>query len=301
MRRRSPAAFVSLLACAAVVATSRDGHAWQCFPEPAGLMTPAFNVPAPRNTHVRVRLRHGPSRDTEPPAACEGPLCDAPGFGFALRPAGHPDQTLPMVPTKVVAGEVAIFDLRPLTELPARTRFEVYRTDRDGRDVRLLSSFTTSDSVDRTRPVFPTMTRAVFHPFPLPRPPSTSGRAPARKVITLDFLEQFAPYVGFEGPTPEDAETRRSDLAYFVWSAPAGPGAAPIDYNRPPDTIVSIPELFRAQERPEALFFWGSQGICFLDTMATPRPKGLRRVGVRVVDLAGNRSEPQEREIDFGK
>ena len=122
-------------------------------------------------------------------------------------------------------------------------------------------------------------------------------------VLSLaEMFPQLAPYVAFRGPLPSDDGTRVSDLAFFVWSVPAAPRGAAIDYTRPPDAILSVPEVFRSSARTDAfLINWGSESSCDLDTMATPRPQGQRRVGVRVVDLAGNRSEPQERAIDFGK
>lgn len=302
--RRGPL-FSFALSVATVLGASAEAAAWQCYPEPAELVSPSSQVKAPRNTHVRVRLRHGPMRGDEKPQPCDGPLCDAPGFGLAIRPAGHPDRAVPFAETKLVSGEVAIFDLRPLTALEAETRYEVYRTDLGGRDVRLLATFTTHERSDEVAPVFAPLTGVVFHPFPVPRAPATAARRTGRKVVVLDFFEQFAPYVAFEGPAASDEGTRRSDLAFFVWSVAATPAGSPqpatIDYTRPPEAILSVPELFRETERKEALFFWGSQGICYLDTLTAARPRGVRRVGVRVVDLAGNQSQAQEREIDFGK
>lgn len=273
-----------------------DASAMTCWKEPPLLVLPAADVPAPRNTHVRVRLNRGLQGEGDQQIVCTTALCDAPGFGFAIRPAGRPTEAIAFRVTKAEAGETTTFDLAPNAPLPAGARFELWRTDANGADLQLLAPFVTGDFLDERPPTFPPLEGVAFHPYP-PRPPSP-GKKGGRKVFIIDLLEQSQPWIGFRGPAPGDEGTRRNDLAYFVWSVPAG---ASIDYTRTPDAMLSTPAFLQTGMAADHLFDWGAEGACFLTTLSTPYPKGKRKLGVRVVDLAGNRSEAQEREVDFGK
>ncbi len=279
-----------------VVGFVRESAAMTCWGPPHVLVLPSGDVPAPRNTHVRVRLQRGPLPGDRGEIPCVGPLCDTPGFGLAIHAVSAPSENIAFTEIKAPAGETTTFILTPKEPLPASSRFEVWRTDGAGKDVRLLASFTTTTELDARPPTFPPLESVSFHPYP--PPPQRSKNARGRKVIVLDLFGQSSPWIGFRGPRASDETTRVGDLAFFVWSVPQGTA---IDYQRPPDAILDNPEFFHQGFAPDQLFDWGSEGICYLPTLSQPYPKGKRKLGVRVVDLAGNRSEAQEREIDFGK
>jgi hypothetical protein len=277
------AATLTLLALAA-----RDAGAWTCGAETNITVWPPPTVAAPLNVQPLVSIF-----DTT--GMCIAPVCTTDAEHILLVRA--PSRGRPSKPIQVELVRSWDFDTRLLRIIPAaplepNRRYEVRSRDPEtaapGSIGKLIGTFRTGTYVDKEAPRWTGPPRAVTHPL-LPPP----KRARERVVSLEPGPAQTQPYFEVFGPVAVDDHAATDDLGYLVWRASMN---AELDYDEDPIGFFPHEPSRAASDR---LFVVGPENECF--SRGSPFwPNEPFKIGVRVVDLAGNASPPRETVVDFG-
>ena len=258
-------ALAALLVGAATFTTSKRTEALSCAP-PQVTVTPAPEVAAPLNARVVVTV---PLH-----AGLVSKLEELPGLPFVLREREEPKRLVPARREDMGAGQQRQGQLTPVGLLPKDTELEVvvklprpadaatrFGPFAAGGEV-VVGSFRTGNDEDRAAPVWNGVTRATI----APKKPGHWG--PSGPTATFHFA------------AAGDESTPNEQLRFGVWLPDA---RGRFDYSRPPTTYAS------AHGRGE--FFLTGGSPCGWATFAFPI---VGRIGVRVLDLAGNMGPPSE-------
>jgi hypothetical protein len=157
------------------------------------------------------------------------------------------------------SGGVRVIEIIPRRPLAARSRYQVLVAG------ELAGELVTGDQIDEAPPTWDGL---------------QSGAVSAGVVAGCGAGE---PFVTLGLGRRDDDTTPAPALRYAIWVGGAG---KPIDYERPPTTVVSS---------------WGDRLSLGHESRCSPpnlELPGTLAVGVRVVDLAGNASPPSEADIN---
>jgi hypothetical protein len=171
-------------------------------------------------------------------------------------------------------------EIAPRAALPRRTPFEVWR----GEDV--IATFATADGADTSPPRWEGLTRGGLF---------RGAQATPGGAVVLPGECGDPRVVLTSSRQADDRETPPDEIRYAVWIE-----AGPIDYGRPPRTVVAAPHVAgphspdapRAFVRGPFSLILGSTEALF-DDLDLPSLRPLH-VGVRAVDFAGNMSPASE-------
>jgi len=276
--------------CVSTVAFAWPHHAHGiCGRPPDARVVPLPMGPvAPINTHVRATLHAGWEQRAFCTVEDAGEVCPAGAFEIVLR---HAPGALALEGAIAVArqdsrlADRVTVTFAPLAPLAANSRFELVYRDRNGKIApRILGTFATGALADTTAPRWIGVSE-YFLDGVVPAP------APGSKVVTV--AEECAePTVVFaSAASATDDQSPEGAIRYGLWATPDP--AAVIEYSEPAlaylvgDRSVPSPRTSAALRITLPI---GSSKLPF----ALPQSKGRTKVGIRAVDLAGNRSAPSE-------
>ncbi len=270
----------------AITAPTRSADALSC-----GYVAPWSSAPtpmqiAPLNTHVWAFGPPAPERSACAPE--EPQYCTERVYEFRLRRASRGASEGQDVPIEVVKSQTArqtAFEIVPKQNLEARRRYELWLLDSgEVYPTRLLGTFRTGTAADQQAPKWSGLTHSSWQP-PKPVAPGHPRR------VVLAWGSPGIPLFGapaHDGPKP-------AWIRYAVWTADPG---QKVDYESPPTTYVEEypaplpPENGPPQTGP-LLEIGGSDG-CWDSPFVIPKDKKTILVGMRALDIAGNRSAPSE-------
>lgn len=262
-----------LVLLATLLSSSRS--AWAiCGRLPGAAVLPSRRAPAPLNTHVFVTL--AAATDGRCAEGVPAEVCANASWDLELRTAparGAPAHRLTTTKTSFVAGLDEHFELVPEQRLAARTGHEVWLVDRTHAVApRILGAFVTGDAADQEVPKGASLFQAILLRL-------------ARGMVLLDGECGSTKLTLFLSGTPSDDATPPAQLLAAIWIAKPG---AKIDYSRPPTTLQRI-DVGPLLPHPTIL-----AGNTYYDDLPSVDGSQPIKVGLRLIDLAGNRSEPTE-------
>jgi len=233
---------------------------------------------------------------TDPHDGCLSPACDVVEHA-QIRSAPTRARASQVIEARVERLQTIQFTtlrIVPLAPLSPNRRYEIRGFSvwplQEPERGRLLGTFRTGSYTDSAGPTWSGPARADAHSLAGPLRAARRGQG----VISLPVgPEQIGPAFDVFGPTPVDDHTSPSSLRYAVWQA--GDDGS-IDYRRPPTAILAHEPKHDTEGR---LFVAGAENECMRRAFPFPAT-GRYRVGIKVLDLAGNASSPGEVTIDFG-
>jgi len=241
---------------------------------------PFRGLAAPTNTHVWLRLRSD-FRSTG--IACgqhPSPECQRARRTFELRTAPT-SAARPLVvsstTSEIVSGDSTFIELTPREPLRPSTAYEVWTIDDRGKaEPLVLGAFTTGDRTDDSAPEWAGITGAAMFHAPPPGKISLSGECGQARLL-LDLA------VPTDDPTPPSA------LRAAIWVT--SPKSA-IDYSKPPQVYEPLDYSSNPVRSIADVIAGNADG--YDDDLPIVDGKSPLRIGVRIVDLAGNASTPSE-------
>jgi hypothetical protein len=252
----------SLLAVLAVSSVTTRGETCSCV-APIAWVSPGPVDPAPLNAHLMVTF-------DEHAEWCAVPgNCVATESTVALRVAAHDGVPASMVPTHVVhetpLSNFVHQELAPDAALAPKTRYEVLLVDGLGKaPVRVVGTFVTRTTTDVAQPEWS---------------------------ATIDLAELSHPSSMISCGDDDTMALRVSavkDESAIRWEIFVTPGDVAIDWTKPP-TAVQLPT--ESYPNGKSLLVVGYEPCSA--SVALPKSKSVR-VGVRPVDVAGNRGREAE-------
>lgn len=250
-----------------------------CGQLPEVTVLPHRGIDAPLDTHVWLELRSdwrttGIGCDTEHPSDA----CIHADNVFQLRtapsPGGRP-QVVTVDRKEITSGAFTFIELVPRDALAPKTHYEVWSVDRKRKaESRVVGAFTTGTAVDDRAPEWLGITSVSMLP---PVPAGTIYLA----------AECGDPRLSFEIAVPSDEQTPKSAMRAALWIVPA---ASKIDYDAAPTVLEPI-DFFAS--KTGATILAGSTEEYF-DDLPSVDGKTPLRIGIRILDLAGNASPPSE-------
>jgi hypothetical protein len=184
------------------------------------------------------------------------------------RPARGPAAAIAVTRRLLVSARQRIVELVPEAPLQPHTLHDVV-LDAGGRR-ETLGQFQTGASLDRAPPQWEGILLISY-----------------QENETPNSCETRKPYIKLARGEAQDPDSPLSTLAYALWAADA---AGRIDYRRPP-----LLYEFSASR----ILYLGQPGQCSLDNFTLPLKARSLRLGVRLVDPAGNASTPSEITVDL--
>jgi hypothetical protein len=255
MKRLLPALTpVALAAGALAVSAPRPAHALSCA-GPRITMSPAADVAAPLNVRVVITI---PLRTglIQKPQELSLVRVD-------LRERAEPKKSVAVRRNDLGAGEQRQIELVPLAPLKPDVAYEVMlgRPDVSGTPPVVAGAFRTGQEADEAAPVWNGVTRATIAPR------------------TRGHWGPSGPTASFHFAAAGDESTPNEHLRFGVWLPDA---AGRFDYNQPPATYTTA---------HGGDFFLSGGSPCGWATFKFPI---VTRLGVRVLDLAGNMGPASE-------
>jgi hypothetical protein len=231
----------------------------------------------PLNAHVWVRV----NREAWAGGLCAPAPCAQAELVLEVRAVSAKGSATAGIKTTVresSSGTFATFELVPASRLMPRVAYEVWAVDRK----RVAPStkvgvFVAGDAPDTTPPTWKGLVSARLEPAP--------GARRVGKVVQVPD-ECGAAVLTVTAERPVDERTEPGALYFGVWVADEG---GRIDYAAPPLVYARNPDF---HERYSTLLLGNRPYDEFSDF--EPPIAGAPRIGVRVVDLAGNWSAPSE-------
>ncbi|MBI4508315.1 MAG: hypothetical protein HY698_01680 [Deltaproteobacteria bacterium] len=161
-------------------------------------------------------------------------------------------------------------ELVPDAPLAPLTRYEVLVLHSGGKETA-IGEFSTGGEPDTTPPSWEGLVKATF--FQLP--------------ATCCNCSTGSPYATLVTSKATDPESKSSALSYEIWASDEN---GQVDFSKPPLMIL------RDWSGHISL---GHQSQCTPANFRFPEKRTSLKIGVRVVDLAGNQGKPSEIEIDL--
>lgn len=269
--------------CALGTHATNEAQAGSCYREQPWRSFPGAMTAAPPNTHFwlfsprdwdRRVCDETPNEENQPE-----PKCQQGEFTLQLHAApsaasARKDQALAADVHVYRSEKGAVTELVPRAALAAGRRYEVRLVDAQGREVRLVGTFRVKGPADHKAPSLGKIKSAERH-----RPSPVQSMKNGARILTIDMYDSKpGVVVGFAKPS-------RAPL-FAVWIGESG---KPIDFSAPPNTYD------RANSGSVFELDLGGSDMCGASTFVIPDRDAVR-IGIRAVDLAGNRS--QGREVD---
>jgi len=230
---------------------------------------------APLNTHVWVYLDEWDAKYcTENPRRCEDTV------RFELRTAPSGREAPRLVATTVHRHETEVgfvLEIVPLVPLAPKSRYEVWSVEQGNRRPDVLhGTVKTGSKRDDASPTWPGQKRVERQP-----PPKR-----AKRIVTWEGWSGLSLFA-------DDAQDSEGRVLYAVW-LPAADGR--IDFSHP--AAGYTPAIEKTWRTGRRLGILGSPGGCEPSNFKVPA-KGQKplRLGLAAVDLAGNRSQPVEVDV----
>lgn len=198
---------------------------------------------------------------------------------FVLRPTGG--QPVAVTSERLHVNSYETMVLTPTAPLAPKTEYELVMLRGD--NVLPYSTFVTSDGTDAAAPTWTGELQAKFV---------------AADACSVECNDRRGARVEITAPAPAD-DRSGADLA-AVWIT----SGAAIDYSKPPSGYVhAAPEddsnsiQLGPPVPPHVTIVLGGPGPCTEESIALPRGAKQVRVGMKVIDRAGNASEPREIQV----
>ena len=265
------------LACACALAThaTHTAQAGSCYGERPWRSFPEAMTAAPPNTHFWLFSPPDWDRrvcDETPKADPTEPKCREGEYALQLHAAPSA-----IAPRQALAADVhvyrsekgAVTELVPRAALAAGRRYEVRLVDAQGREVRLVGTFRVQGPADHKAPSLAEIKSAERY-----RPPPVQISKSGARILTIDM------YDSKPGVVVELAKPSRASF-FAVWVGEPGKS---IDFSAPPNTYD------RANSGSVFELDLGGSDMCGASTFVIPDRDAVR-IGIRAVDLAGNRSQ----------
>jgi hypothetical protein len=257
---------IRLCVVAAVMLASADASAGcpkcECMSYLAALHTPE----EPRDVALNARVIAGTVPD---PARSEH---------FVLRPVGG--QPIAVTSTPLHLGTHDTLVLTPTAPLAANTEYDLVMLR--GENAVPYAKFVTSEGIDATAPTWTGDLVGTFVPADTCR---------------VDCNERRGARVEITAPIPADDRSGAELVEVWVTSG------ARIDYTKPATANVLVNadegtgDIALGAVAPHVTIVVGGAGPCKQQSIALPRGATQVRIGMKVIDRAGNASEPRELDV----